>query len=74
LASQNDFAGASEQFQLALQVQPNDADAEANLGSALAEMGRFSQAKTHFERALQINPNHALAKENLQELQRATNK
>ena len=68
LATQDDFAGATEQFRLALQLQPDDADAEANLGSALAEMGRFSEAKSHFEHALQLNPNHTLAKENLEEL------
>jgi tetratricopeptide (TPR) repeat protein len=57
----------------ALQEQPNDANAEANLGSALAELGKFAEAKSHFERALQIDPHHSLAKENLQELQRAMN-
>jgi len=73
MASQDDFEGASEQFRAALQEQPNDANAEANLGSALAELGKFAEAKSHFERALQIDPHHSLAKENLEELQRAMN-
>jgi Flp pilus assembly protein TadD len=36
--------------------QPDDANVEANLGAALAELGRFPEAKSHFERALQIDP------------------
>ena len=52
-------------FGLALKLQPEDANVEANLGAALAELGRFPEAKSHFERALQIDPNQALAKENL---------
>ena len=47
-------------------MQPDDANVEANLGAALAEMGRFPEAKSHFERALQIDPNQAIAKENLE--------
>jgi Flp pilus assembly protein TadD len=46
---------------------------EANLGAALAQMGRFPEAKSHFERALQIDPNQPIAKENLEALQKETN-
>jgi Flp pilus assembly protein TadD len=53
-----------------LQLQPDDANVEANLGAALAEMGRFPEAKAHFERALQIDPNQAIAKENLEALRK----
>ena len=59
-----------QQFQLALHSRPDDANVEANLGSALAEMGRLAEAKSHFERALQIDPNQALAKENLEILEK----
>ena len=69
----DDFEAASKQFLLALQARPADANTEANLGSALAEMGKFSEAKIHFERALQLDPGNALAKENLAELQRTMN-
>jgi Flp pilus assembly protein TadD len=55
---------------LASQLQPNDANAEANLGAALAELGHLAEAKSHFERALQIDPNQSLAKENLEALQK----
>jgi protein O-GlcNAc transferase len=55
-----------------LKLQPEDANVEANLGAALAEMGQFPEAKAHFERALQIDPNQAIAKENLDALRKAT--
>jgi stress-induced-phosphoprotein 1 len=71
LAGQNDFDGASRQFGFALKLQPDDANVEANLGAALAELGRFPEAKSHFERALQIDPNQALAKENLDAVKKA---
>jgi Flp pilus assembly protein TadD len=73
LAGQNDFEGAAEQFRLALQLQPADANVEANLGAALAEMGRFADARAHFEHALTIDPNQPIAKENLDALQKEMN-
>jgi Flp pilus assembly protein TadD len=66
MASQGNFTGAAEQFRDAVRLNPQDADAEANLGSALAQMGELKEAKLHFERALQLKPGHALASENLQ--------
>ena len=53
-----------------MQLQPNDANVEANLGVALAEMGRFAEAKAHFERALQLDPGQPIAKENLEALKK----
>jgi hypothetical protein len=35
----------------AVRLRPDDADAHANLGSALAELGHFAEAKAQFERA-----------------------
>ena len=55
-----------EQFQAAVRINPEDANAEANLGSAFAEIGDIKQAKLHYERALRLNPNNELARENLQ--------
>jgi len=49
-------------------LNPEDANAEANLGSALAETGNLKEARLHYERALKLNPNHELARENLQQL------
>jgi Flp pilus assembly protein TadD len=42
---------------------------EANLGAALAEIGRYADAKAHFEHALQLDPTQPIARENLQTLQ-----
>jgi Flp pilus assembly protein TadD len=61
------------QFQAAVRINPEDANAEANLGSAFAESGDLKQAKLHYERALRLNPNHELARENLQQLSREAN-
>ena len=61
MASQGNFSGAAEQFRDAVRLNPQDADAEANLGSALAQLGELQEAKSHFERALQLKPGHALA-------------
>jgi Flp pilus assembly protein TadD len=49
-------------------LNPEDANAEANLGSALAETGNVKEARLHYERALKLNPNHELARENLRQL------
>ena len=70
LAGQGDFEGATREFTLALKMQPDDANVEANLGAALAEMGKFAEAKAHFERALQIDPEQPIAKENLEALRK----
>ena len=66
-----DMELAIEQFETVLKLQPNDANAEANLGAALAELGRYSEAKIHLERALQIDPNQEDAKENLEAVRSA---
>jgi len=50
-------------------LNPEDANAEANLGSALAETGNVKEARLHYERALKLNPNNELARENLQQLE-----
>ena len=57
-------------FQAAVRLNPQDANAEANLGSALAETGNLKEARLHFERALQIDPKNELARENLEQLNR----
>jgi Flp pilus assembly protein TadD len=71
LASAGDFHGAAEHFAAAVRIRPEDADAHANLATALAELGRFAEAKAQFERALEINSAHALARENLRQMESA---
>ena len=64
------FQAAAVQFRTATRLNTEDADAEANLGSALAQTGRIAEAKSHYQRALKLNPGHTLARENLDELER----
>jgi Flp pilus assembly protein TadD len=52
LAIENNFAAAVEEFRAAVRLNPQDANAEANLGAALAESGNWKEARTHLEKAL----------------------
>jgi Flp pilus assembly protein TadD len=70
LAIQNNFAAAVEEFRAAVRINPQDANAEANLGAALAESGNWKEARAHLEKALAINPNLANARENLEQVKR----
>ena len=49
------------EFNKALEINPNYADAHHNLGRTLAITGQLDQAVPHFERALEINPKFAEA-------------
>jgi tetratricopeptide (TPR) repeat protein len=53
------------QYQKALEVKPNHADAYYNLGHLFAKMGRTDEALAHYQKALDIDPNHAKAHINL---------
>ena len=72
LASQGRFTEAVEQFQAAVRLNAEDANAQANLGSALAQLGRLAEAKSHYEAALRIDPANQLARENLQQIEEMT--
>jgi Flp pilus assembly protein TadD len=43
--------------------------AEANLGTALVQLGRLQEARSHYEAALRIDSANQLARENLQQLE-----
>src|SRR4029450_6573329 len=49
----------------ALQIRPNDADAQNNLGLAMLRTGETKRAVAHLEKALEINPGHMNAEVNL---------
>ena len=59
------------QFRLALELNPDHADAHANLGSALAQQGAYDEALRQFDEALRIDPRHAAAGANRQAVARA---
>lgn len=49
----------------ALQIRPNDADAQNNLGLAMLQTGETKRAVAHLEKALEINSGHMNAEVNL---------
>jgi tetratricopeptide (TPR) repeat protein len=53
------------QYEQALRIKADYADAHNNLGLALREQGGLQEAIGHYEQALQINPNSAQAHNNL---------
>ncbi len=67
---QNNFAAAVEEFRAAVRLSA-DANAEANLGAALAELGNWKEARAHLEKALAIDPTLDNARDNLEQVKRA---
>ena len=61
---------AIRNFQLALEIDPNDAAAHNDLGWTLASQGHVAEAVPHFKQALALDPNYANAKENLEQARR----
>jgi tetratricopeptide (TPR) repeat protein len=55
----------AEDYGLALQAWPDDAQAQDHLGTALAEQGKTVEAIDRFEAALRIRPDYAEAHDNL---------
>ena len=60
---------ALEQFEAAVRIRPEDAEAHNNLGGVLAKLGRFPEATEEFKKALQLDPDLASAHYNLATLQ-----
>jgi tetratricopeptide (TPR) repeat protein len=57
---------AIDQYSIALQLDPDYAEAYNNLGVALANQGRFDEAIEQFSAALKIYPGYANARQNLE--------
>jgi Flp pilus assembly protein TadD len=56
LAEKGDYAGAMDQFRLAVKNDPGNCDAWMDLGHALALQGKFADAETQYLQALKIKP------------------
>jgi tetratricopeptide (TPR) repeat protein len=56
---------AVEQFEKALESNPNHGSAHVNLGAALAQLGRLDEALPHLEKAVELLPEDAEAHTNL---------
>ncbi len=56
---------AIEQYEHALQIDPDDADAHECLGNAFMQLGKLPEAIGHQEQALRIKPDHAEGHNNL---------
>ena len=55
-ADEGRFPDAIEQYQAALQIEPNGANVQTDYGNALAKSGRTSEAIAHYEAALRVLP------------------
>ncbi|MGB9498839.1 MAG: tetratricopeptide repeat protein [Dissulfuribacterales bacterium] len=61
----DDISGAITQYEKAIRIDPDHADAHNNLGNALFKQGNVDEAIQCFRRALAMNPNHTKARNNL---------
>ena len=58
LFREGQWEGARQQYQAAVQAQPDLAEAHYNLGLAMSKMGNPSEAKPHFIKAANLAPGH----------------
>ena len=61
LISQEDYAGAIEQLDLALLKEPENADVLNYLGFSHRKHGNYEEAERYYLRALEIEPEHTAA-------------
>ena len=47
-----------DQYQKALEINPNYMEAHSNLGVALFQKGQLDEAIAQYQKALEINPNY----------------
>jgi type IV pilus biogenesis/stability protein PilW len=62
---QDDWQQAAAEFQAAIELEPDNALFQGNLGAALGELGQFEQAVTVLEKAIELDPDQAKAHSNL---------
>ena len=61
VAERGDLQGALENFQQALQIDPNDAEVHNDMGATLIALGKTDTAIPHFREAVRNKPNLANA-------------
>jgi TolB-like protein/DNA-binding winged helix-turn-helix (wHTH) protein len=60
-----DWAGAEREFERAIQINPNSAEAHANYGYFLTLMGRFDEGIAAYRRAVEVDPLNFLPNQRL---------
>ncbi len=65
LAGEGRFPEAIEQYQAALQIEPDAANVETDFGNALASSGRVPEAIRHYQAALRVLPDSPIAHNDL---------
>jgi tetratricopeptide (TPR) repeat protein len=65
LDERREFQKAIQQYQLALEINPNIENAHINLGNALYRQGQVKKALKHYLAALKINPDYEVIHNNL---------
>ena len=63
-----DYKAAVGHLTKAVQVDPNNADAQSMLGYSYRKLGTFDKSMEHYQKALNIDANHRSAHEYLGEL------
>jgi tetratricopeptide (TPR) repeat protein len=61
LRQQGDPTEALDRLKIALEMEPNNADALFMFGSLTEDMGDYDTALSYYNRALEVNENHAAA-------------
>jgi tetratricopeptide (TPR) repeat protein len=65
LQRSGDTLGAIENYEAALEKQPDRVDARSNLGAAYAQLGRYTEAIEHYQTVLQRVPDQQQVRFNL---------
>ena len=71
LAQQRQLPEAVEQYEQALRLDPNSAEAHNNLGLVLFALGKEEQGVREFSTAIRLKPDLAVARDNLRRAQDA---